>query len=83
MSKDDVILLMGEIRQTSWYGKYPTVDGRNPTNQLKLVVFPIIYNVYTSFRWFFRRISEPSTVATKIDSGQTIATSHEFWAPKR
>ena len=26
----------------------PTVDGRNPANQLRVVVYPIIYKVYTS-----------------------------------
>ena len=42
-----------------------TTVGINPANQLRLVVFPIIYKVlYIHPRWFSRRISEPSTVAT-------------------
>ena len=36
-----------------------TVDGRNPANQLRLVVYPIFYRVYTS--QVVSRISEPST----------------------
>ena len=28
-----------------------TVDGRNPANQLRLVVFPIIYQVFIPPRW--------------------------------
>ena len=41
---------------------YHTVDGRNPANQLRLIVYPTIFTrFYTSKRWFSRRISEPST----------------------
>ena len=29
-----------------------TVGGRNPTNQLRLVVYPIIYRVFIHPRWF-------------------------------
>ena len=38
-----------------------SVDGRNPANNLSLVVYFIFTGFYTSKRWFFG-ISEPSTV---------------------
>ena len=42
----------------------PSVDGRNPAHQLRLVVYPIIYKVLApSKRWFSPRISEASTVS--------------------
>ena len=48
--------------------KIDTVDGKYPANQLRLVVYPIIYRVYPIiYRVLYipggeRRISEPSTV---------------------
>ena len=39
-----------------------TVDGRNPTNQLRLVVYHIIYNVLAPSQVVGLGISEPSTV---------------------
>ena len=39
----------------------PTVDGRNPANQLRLVVYPTIYKVLAPSQ-MVSRISEPSTV---------------------
>ena len=56
----------------SWYyspeNKH-AVDGRNPANQLRLVVYPIIYdgNLHHP-RWLFG-ISEPSTVSPEIRPG--------------
>ena len=41
--------------------KEHTVDGRNPANQLKLVVYAIIYRVL--YIQVISRISEPSTVS--------------------
>ena len=38
-----------------------TVDGKNPANQLRLVVYPLIYKVFY-IQTVVRRISEPSTV---------------------
>ena len=38
-----------------------TVDGRNSANQLRLVIYPIIYRGFIHRRWLFG-ISEPSTV---------------------
>ena len=39
----------------------PIVDGRNPANQLRLVVYPTIYKVLAPSQ-MVSRISEPSTV---------------------
>ena len=39
-----------------------TVDGRNPANQLSLVVYPIIYDEFLKYPMWLFGISEPSTV---------------------
>ena len=39
-----------------------TVDGRNPANQLSLVVYPMICRVVTTSKWWLFGISDPSTV---------------------
>ena len=39
---------MGQTVQVSEFSHQHTVDGRNPANQLRLVVYPIIYKVYIS-----------------------------------
>ena len=45
----------------------PTVDGRNPANQLRLVVYPIIYKGFNNIPGGkTRRISEPSTVEKHV-----------------
>ena len=44
---------------------FNTVDGRNPANQLRLVVYPIIYRVLY-IPGGDRRISEPSTVCISL-----------------
>ena len=47
---------------------FTTVDGSfgNPANQLRLVVYPVIYDRFQHHpRWLFG-ISEPSTVSLKI-----------------
>ena len=44
----------------------PTVDGRNLANQLRLVVYPIIYKVLY-IPGGDRRIPEPSTVWVQQD----------------
>ena len=50
-----------ELEWNCWILKMSTVDGRNPANQLSLVVYPIIYMVFIHSRRLFG-ISEPSTV---------------------
>ena len=46
---------------------HDTVDGRNPANQLSLVVHPIDYRVFYIPGGLPRRISEPSTVRIPIN----------------
>ena len=50
-----------EKNRSRIYVRSCTVDGRNPANQLRLVVYPIIYKVLY-IPGGDRRISEPSTV---------------------
>ena len=42
----------------------PTVDGKNPTNQLRLVVYPIIYKGFVHPRWLAGFL--PSTVLFRM-----------------
>ena len=56
-----------------------TVDGRNPANQLRLVVNPIIYIGFYTSPGGDRRISEPSTVCVtrfhpRFLGGSTLQT---------
>ena len=52
-----------------------TVDGRNPANQLRLVVYPVIYTEFY-IPGGDRRIPEPSTVV--IDLLPTSSNCNEF-----
>ncbi len=36
-----------------WCRVSTSVDGRNPANQLRLVVYPIIYQGFMHLRWLF------------------------------
>ena len=42
---------------------FPTVDGRNPAKQLRLVVYPIIYDGFCTSEVVGNGISEPSTIS--------------------
>ena len=53
---------------------YP-VDGKNPANQLRLVVYPIIYKVLAPSQVVGDGISEPSTVSSQ---GDKLFTSWRF-----
>ena len=41
----------GDIQSASEMNIIDTVDGQNPANQLRLVVYPIIYEVFLHPRW--------------------------------
>ena len=45
-----------------------TVDGRNPANQLRLVVYPMIYSFFIHPRWLARFL--PSTCFFSIFTGK-------------
>ena len=53
----------GQIQQYGWWF-------RNPANQLRLVVYPIIYKAFFASQVGFRRISEPSTVSLYLWKAQ-------------
>ena len=57
-----------QVKTSQWAQKskeccLATVDGRNPANQKRLVVNPMIYKVFLHLRWLFG-ISETSTVCS-------------------
>ena len=45
LTVDDFTLKGGLVGRNPLQNWPPTVDGRNPANQLRLVVYPIIYKV--------------------------------------
>ena len=49
------------VNFTGTLSESSTVEGQNPANQLRLVVYPIIYAGFIHHRWLFG-ISEPSIV---------------------
>ena len=53
-----IVRFFGGFTPRTWH---PPVDGLNPANQLRLVVYPIIYEVYTSqvVQDFFHQPSHP------------------------
>ena len=53
-----IVRFFGGFTPQTWH---PPVDGWNPANQLRLVVYPIIYEVYTSqaVQDFFHQPSHP------------------------
>ena len=50
-----------EIPQRTMFQRFITIDGWNPANQLRLVVYPIIY-----------RVLAPSQVVSRISTFSTI-----------
>ena len=60
-------------RKSTWWkphGQSPkqlhTVDGRNPANQLRLVVDPIIYRVLAPARWLFGNFPRSTSKKTQL-----------------
>ena len=64
-----------------------TVDGWNPTNQLRLVVYPIVYEGFVHPRWLFgisstnSSTTTPTTAATTTTTTSTPATCHHNLSP--
>ena len=54
--------LTSKVVEVKMHAVLHTVHGRNPANQLRLVVYPSIYKAFLHPRWFLG-ISEPSTVS--------------------
>ena len=54
--------LTSKVVEVKMHAVLHAVHGRNPANQLRLVVYPSIYKAFLHPRWFLG-ISEPSTVS--------------------
>ena len=55
---------------------------RNPANQLRLVVYPIIYRAFVPPRWLALGISEPSTVPPSPLAALKMGVSKNRGTPK-